>query len=57
MTIVNCETGECGGEIIEIREKAGRVISTITHDLKSPMIAITGFAAILKEEMMETETN
>lgn len=38
----------------EILEKTDRAISSISHDLKSPMVAIAGLTNILIEEMSET---
>jgi signal transduction histidine kinase len=38
----------------KILEKTDRAISSISHDLKSPMVAIAGLTNILIEEMSET---
>jgi len=34
-----------------IIEKHNRILSTISHDLKSPMIALLGFSRILLREI------
>jgi signal transduction histidine kinase len=45
------ETNECCQEILE---KTDRAISSISHDLKSPMVAIAALTNILMEEIHET---
>jgi signal transduction histidine kinase len=45
------ETNECCRETVE---KTDRAISSISHDLKSPMVAIVALTNILMEEIHET---
>ena len=40
-----------------IIEKHNRILSTISHDLKSPMIALLGFSRILLREIKATNAN
>jgi len=44
---------EYRAEVKAVMAKADRVISLISHDLKSPMVAITGFTALLKDQVTE----
>ncbi len=41
----------------EIIEKHNRILSTISHDLKSPMVALLGFSRILLKEIEATNEN
>ncbi len=40
-----------------IIEKHSKILSTISHDLKSPMIALLGFSRIMMREIEATNAN
>ena len=50
------EKAVCGNEKAII-EKHNRILSTISHDLKSPMVALLGFSRILFGEIEASNAN